>query len=170
MQTVLHAQPYDQSATGFYFSSFEEYQAKTENHVNKYGDPVEEYEIQFIDGNDCELFAACGIDQCTIELWFDTVELLDDNEKIALFYLLDNGNYKDIETCMEKMDEVQIYDGNLQDAAEQLFDECYLHDVPEFLRNYIDYEKFAYDCQQGGDMNEFTFDGSTYTCTNANSI
>ena len=29
--------------------------------------------------------------------------------------------------------------------AEELFDECYLHDVPESVRFYIDYEKFARD-------------------------
>jgi hypothetical protein len=29
--------------------------------------------------------------------------------------------------------------------AEELFDECYLHDVPESARSYIDYEKFARD-------------------------
>lgn len=29
--------------------------------------------------------------------------------------------------------------------AEELFDECYLHDVPENVRYYIDYEKFARD-------------------------
>ncbi len=29
--------------------------------------------------------------------------------------------------------------------AEQLFDECYAHDIPENLRYYIDYEKFARD-------------------------
>lgn len=31
------------------------------------------------------------------------------------------------------------------DYAEQLFDECYAHDIPENLRCYIDYEAFARD-------------------------
>ena len=31
--------------------------------------------------------------------------------------------------------------------AAQLFDECYLYDVPEFARDYIDYEKFSRDIE-----------------------
>ena len=31
------------------------------------------------------------------------------------------------------------------DYAEQLFDECYAHDIPENIRYYIDYEKFSRD-------------------------
>lgn len=170
MKTVLHAQPYDTSATGFYFSSFEEYQQKSESLKNAYGYPVEEFEIQFIDGDDCELFTVCGISQCDIEMWFDTIELLDDNEKVALFYLLDNGNYRGFETYLEKMDEVEIHKGTLLEAAENLFNDCYMTKELEHIRNYIDYEKFANDLELGGDMREFTFEGETYTCTNANSI
>jgi antirestriction protein len=36
------------------------------------------------------------------------------------------------------------YDSEL-DYAEQLFDECYAHDIPENIRFYIDYEKFSRD-------------------------
>ena len=46
--TQLHAQPYDISASGFYFDSLEDYQAKAAKARNDYGDPVEEFEIQFI--------------------------------------------------------------------------------------------------------------------------
>lgn len=35
------------------------------------------------------------------------------------------------------------------DFAEQLFDECYLHDVPESIQYYIDYQKFANDLFMG---------------------
>ncbi len=40
-----HATPYDISATGFYFHSFEDYQAKARNHRNDYGEVVEEFEL-----------------------------------------------------------------------------------------------------------------------------
>jgi len=33
--------------------------------------------------------------------------------------------------------------------AENLFDECYLHDVPEHVQNYIDYDAFARDVFMG---------------------
>jgi antirestriction protein len=34
---------------------------------------------------------------------------------------------------------------NEEDFAEQLLDDLYLHEVPDFLRNYIDYNSFARD-------------------------
>jgi len=40
-ETLLHAQPYDISATGFYFLSLEDYEQKSANHKNGYGDEVE---------------------------------------------------------------------------------------------------------------------------------
>ena len=45
-----------------------------------------------------------------------------------------------------------------------------LHSVPESVRFYIDYDKFARDCQYIGDMSEFEYAGITYTCTNSNSM
>lgn len=40
---------------------------------------------------------------------------------------------------------------NEQEFAENLFDEIYLHEVPDFAKNYIDYEKFSRDLFRGGD-------------------
>lgn len=40
--------------------------------------------------------------------------------------------------------------GSLQEYAEELFDELYLHEIPEHLRSYIDYEKFASDLECDG--------------------
>ncbi|MEM9211537.1 MAG: hypothetical protein AAGA63_08615 [Pseudomonadota bacterium] len=61
----LHAQPYDLAAKGFYFESAEEFDTKSKSNRNEYGQPVEEYEIQFIDGEDidCDLAKAIGIHQ-----------------------------------------------------------------------------------------------------------
>jgi hypothetical protein len=75
-----------------------------------------------------------------------------------------------LENALTKIDDVILYEGLLADAAEDLFDECYAHDIPENLRFYIDYAKFARDCEIGGDMCEFEFNNTTYTCTNAAGI
>jgi hypothetical protein len=48
--TTFYAQPYDISATGFYFDIEDQYQAKIRTIKNDYGQTVEEFEIQFIDG------------------------------------------------------------------------------------------------------------------------
>ncbi|MFH1495611.1 MAG: antirestriction protein ArdA [Pseudomonadota bacterium] len=53
------------------------------------------------------------------------------------------------------------------EAASELFDDCYVYQIPENIRFYIDYEKFARDCRLGGDMDEFEFGGLIWTCTNS---
>jgi predicted flavoprotein YhiN len=66
--TKLHITPYNQEHAGFYVNSFEDYEQKIKNA------PFEEYEIQFIDGDDSQLFNALNIDASTIKMWFDEIE------------------------------------------------------------------------------------------------
>lgn len=161
--TTLHATPYNLDATGFYFESFEEYQEQANN------SQVEEFEIQFIDGDDAALFEACGIDQTNLNIWFDEIEPLSDSDKINLYYLVGCAGYT-LSQGLDKLEDPRITEASLKDAATELFDECYLHTVPENIRYYIDYDSFARDCELGGDMTEFEYAGNTYTCTNASGI
>ncbi len=63
--TQLFAQPYDISASGFYFNTAEEYTTQASKLRNSYGQPVEEFELQFIDGEsiDADLFKALNVNQ-----------------------------------------------------------------------------------------------------------
>ncbi|MBC3936732.1 antirestriction protein ArdA [Undibacterium sp. CY7W] len=167
--STFFAQPYSLDAVGFYFDTLEAYTEKSESLLDAFGNPVEEFEIQFIDGDDCELFSACGINQGNLHTWFDDIADLSDQEKTALFYLLNVLGYK-LKNALDKLDEVNLSEGNLRDVAETLFDEFYLNDVPESVRAYIDYEKYARDCELAGDLCEFDFNGTTWTCTNASGI
>ena len=74
--TTLHAQPYDISATGFYFSDATEFMGKASAATNRHGQPVEEFEIQFIDGEslDAALFNAVAVHQGTIAAFYEAVE------------------------------------------------------------------------------------------------
>lgn len=163
--TTLHATPYNIDATGFYFDSAMDYENKATMHVDRYGNLVEEFEIQFIDGDDAQLFVACGIHQANLNVWFDDIEFLQDYEKVSLYYLVAVvGN--NLDQALNKLDEPSITEANLRDAAEELFDKCWLPSVPESARYYIDYDKFARDCEMGGDMCEFEYGNKTYTCTN----
>jgi hypothetical protein len=64
--TTLYAQPYDISANGFYFDTVDDYNEKATKLLNSYGQPVEEFELQFIDGESIDadlfkvLFTCCG--------------------------------------------------------------------------------------------------------------
>lgn len=164
--STLYAQPYNINAQGFYFHSVEDFESQSENLLDHFGFPVEEFEIQFIDGGDAELFGACGIDQCNLAAWFNNIEVLDDHEKISLYFLTGVLGYS-LDSAMDRIDEVCIFHGDAQDAAEELFESCYAQEIPENLRFYFDIEKFARDLELDGEFNEFHFGDSVYTCTNA---
>lgn len=167
--TTLHAQPYNIDASGFYFHDFEEYEAKSEALRDRFGNPVEEFEIQFIDGADAGLFEACGINQANLGTWFDDIEAMEDHEKTAIYFLTGTLGHT-LDQALSKVDEVIVFEGDAKEAAEELFEECYAHTIPENLRFYFDMEKFARDLEVCGDFNEFEYEGVTYTCTNASGI
>lgn len=167
--TTLYAQPYNIAATGFQFHDLAEFESKAEALRDDYGNPVEEFEIQYLEGDDGELFAACGIHQGNLSTWFDEIEPMDDDRKVALYALVGEIGYT-LDNAMDKVDDVCIFRGDAEEAAEELFDDCYSGSIPENLRFYFDMAKFARDLVIGGDFNEFRFDGETYTVTNASGI
>lgn len=166
------ANPYDLSAQGFYFESFAEYEEKRDALRNSLGFPVEEFMIDVIDGTQAEfqLATAMKIHQGNLEQCLEVLDSSDDDSWPALFYLLDNGVVDNLDDALSKINDVCLYSGPLLDAATELFDECYAHEIPESVRRYINYKSFAQDCEIGGDMCEFEFAGTTYTCTNASGI
>lgn len=149
--STLHAQPYDLHAAGFYFESLEEFDAKSSALRNEFGQPVEEFEIQFIDGDNANLFEVAGINQANLELWFDQIEDLDENTAEAVEFLMSNNGY-DLATAIDKADDVQVFEGSLIEYAQDLVSDCY--DLPEIAECYFDYESFARDLQIGGDVAE----------------
>jgi Antirestriction protein (ArdA) len=169
MTTQLHATPYNRDAAGFYFTDMAEYQSLVNKQFDRFKNRVEEFEINYIDGDDGELFAVCGIDQTNIETWFNDIQDLDDFDKTNLYYLNAVAGYT-LEQALDKIDEPNIQYQPLIDAVTELFDDCFLPDIPENIRFYIDYEKFARDCQLSGDLVKFEYQNRTYTCTNANGL
>ena len=163
---TFFAQPYSTDAVGFYFSTLNTYTYNAESLLDNFGNPVEEFEIQFIGGDDSQLFSACDINQSNLKLWFLIIADLSEHEKTILYYLCSSSRYS-LENALDKLEGVDLYEGSLKDVAENLFNEFYLNsiDVPEDLRFYIDYERFARDCKMNGDLYEFDFNGKTWTCT-----
>jgi antirestriction protein len=145
----LHAQPYDLDATGFYFESLEEYQTKAANVRNLYGQPVEEFEIQFIDGDaiDCDLAQAWGINQANVGQYFEACEDWDDHGKRMFIIAVGEGGFSfDAETVSPGDYDVDIYHvETMKELAVQFVDEGLFGDIPDHLAHYIDYEAIARD-------------------------
>ena len=164
MTNIYHAIPYDISATGFYFSTLEEYRDKAASHTNEYGDPVEEYEIQFIDGpsEDAVLFKALGVNQANLSQWFEVFDDMDEHDALKAIYLADH-----LDECMEdipsKLDEVMLFEGRALEFVEQYIEDTGLLDqIPENLQFYFDIDAFARDMVLGGEITEIELCGTTY--------
>lgn len=150
--TVYHAQPYSLDAVGFYFDSLEEYQEKAARAVDRFGQPVEEFEIQFIDGEEYKLFNALGVTQASLAAWFELLDELDDNEDRYLIacFLAENGH--DAKDIPVRIDDYSVYRGSAEDYAREIVEDCY--EIPANLQYYIDYEKLGRDMVLEGSITE----------------
>ena len=148
MTTTLHAQPYDLAAAGFYFDSAEEFQTKSKALRNDFGDPVEEFEIQFIDGEDidCDLAKAIGVNQANLSQFFTCVETWDEHDKTKVIIAVGECGYRFEDKTAPDDFEVDVYQvDSLKELAEQFVDEGLFGEIPERLQFYIDYDAIARD-------------------------
>ena len=147
--TTLFAQPYDVSACGFYFDSFEDYSDKASNLKNTHGQPVEEFEIQTIDGEeiDCAMAKAWDIHQGDIAAFFEAVDDWDEHQKLCFIIAVGECGYSfDPATDHPDQFDVDIYEmDSLKELAEHFVDEGFYGDIPERLQFYIDYQAIARD-------------------------
>lgn len=167
--TTLFAQPYNPEACGFFFHSAGDFEEKAEGLQDPDGNKVKEFEIQFIDGNDAELFETCRIDPSNLSVWFDDIEEMHADQKAALYFLITAFRLS-LDEAMRKVDHVSLFHGDAKSAARALFDEHHAPAIPENLRACFDMDKFAHDYKIGGDFREFRFGGRAYTCTNGNCL
>lgn len=166
--TTLFAQPYDISANGFYFDSFEAYERNASILRNSHGDPVEEFEIQFIDGDDidCDLANAWGLSQISIRSFFEAVEGWEHHQKIVFIIAVGECGYS-FNPDRDNPDDfdVDIYQADsLKELAEQFVDDGLYGPIPESLAYYIDYDAIARDLSV--DFTETTIAGErlVYAC------
>ncbi len=163
-ETLFHAQPHDPSAMGFYFKTYAEYRKGVTECRNSHGAPVEEFEIQFIDGDDLDaaLFNAMGIHQGNITLFMEKTDTWDDNEKIRLIIGVGECGYAfDMEQDDPNDLDIDLYpDMTLIELAQLFVDEGLFGDIPERLASYLDYEAIARDL--AFDYAETTIAGSRF--------
>lgn len=148
MKLTLHAQPFDITARGFYFDSFDDYADKSTKAVDTSGDPVEEFEIQFIDGEhiDCDLAHAIGVNQANLAQFFAAAEEWDEQEKTAVILAVGECGYDfAVKPCPQDFDLDIYHCDSLRDLAEQFVDHGLFGDIHERLQFYIDYDAIARD-------------------------
>lgn len=163
-EALLHAQPYDISASGFYFRSVEEYEQKASSHKNDYGDEVEEYEIQFIDGDnlDCALFKALNVHQGNFNHYLTACEDWGDDQKIKVIIAVGEAGYDfDPESSDPDDFDLDLYElDSLKDLAMQFIEEGLYGEIPENIQFYLDYDAIARDL--GMDYTEIRLNGTNY--------
>ena len=145
--STFYAQPYDISANGFFFESAEEWVELSAKAINRYGFPVEEFEIQFIDGEriDAALAHALDVHQGNVAYFFEReIEWDKHDKRVAIIATKECGYSLDLECCDPGSLDIDIYDvSDLRELAEMFVDDGLYGDIPEHLANYIDYEAIA---------------------------
>ena len=149
MTLLFYAQPYDISAEGFYFRGFEEYSKQAAAAKNQFGDKIEEFEIQFIDGDqlDCELAKAWGLNQANIKRFIKVSEEWDDEEKIRFILAIgESGLSFDPDTVDPWNLDIDVYRmDSLEELAVEVVEGWCLGDTSDRLKPYIDYNAIADD-------------------------
>ena len=165
---MLFANPYDMSAIGFYFDNVETYKDKAAKLKNAYGDPVEEFEIEFIDGEaiDAALAKAWELYQSTIHEFLEACEKWEDHEKIRFIIAVGECGYS-FEYGKDDIDllDVDIYGcATLRELAEQFIDDGLFGDIPPHLENYIDIDAMAHDLSFDYTQTEIAGESFVYRC------
>jgi len=167
-ETVLFAQPYDISAAGFYFASVEGYEKQSARLRNSCGQPVEEFEIQFIDGDelDAELFKALRVSQGNFGAFLDVCNYWNTDQKRKVIIAVGECGYSfDLKTGDSDQLDVDIYEmGSLRELAEHFVDEGLFGEIPESIKYHLDYDSIARDL--GMDYGEIVIAGTSliYRC------
>lgn len=147
--TLYFAQTYDISAAGFYFEDAEQFRKRMKAARNDFGQPVAEFELQFIDGEslDCALASAWGINQANILSFIEAAEEWDDDQKLRFVIAVGECGYNFDAASADPDDyDVDIYEGmSLRELAEDFVEQGLFGEIPEHLQFYIDYEAIARD-------------------------
>ncbi|MBI1274519.1 antirestriction protein ArdA [bacterium] len=166
--TRLYAQPYDISASGFFFESVEEYQSKRQQCRNDYGAPVEEFEIQFIDGEDmdADLFKSLRVHQGDFDAFLQVCEDWSDDQKIRVIIAVGECGYRfDPRTGDPEDFDIDLYEmDSLRELAYHFVEEGLFGDIPERIHCYLDYDAIARDLSM--DYSETSIGGQNliYRC------
>jgi hypothetical protein len=150
MRTTLYANPHDISCSGFYFGRIDEFNKQLSQAS------YEKVEIEYVEGDNPGLFQATNIHQGNVDLWFDELDKYSDDshEASAIGYLLDIMH---LDEAIKRRDEVILHRGSLADYAFELVkDVCSLDELPDLIRNHIDYDSIGRDLELNSEITELS--------------
>lgn len=167
MTIRIFANPYDITAHGFYFSNMADFESLYSSQL-----PVEEYEIEFIDGSDAELalFSAMKVSQANLEGYFELLDDLgdDDHTQAAVCYILENHLTDDPTDAVREASDLSLFEGSVEDYAWNYLEDCvFTKSTPSIFRNYFDVPSFARDLELGGDVTTFDWCGRHFVVSGA---
>jgi hypothetical protein len=158
LQITLCANPYAYGVPFFYFETLEEYKEQYQKQFDKYH--CEEYEFQFIDGDDITwiLWKACNEDV------FKLLEIIEDEiittEREAIqLYVCTNINGDSLEDALNRYQDIYLFHGSMKDYA---YDTFPWEQIPEWAHTYINIDKRVIDLQCNGDLYELDGDFRGY--------
>ena len=161
---ILYAQPYAFDARGFHFDSADQYNTRAEGTRTAYGEPVEEFEIQFIDGEclDAQLFDALSVNQGNFAAYLDATAQWSDDQKIRVIIAVGEAGYRFSLGEDEPDDlDIDLYAiDSLSDLAVQFVEDGLFGDIPKSIENYLDYDAIARDLSM--DYGTATIAGTRY--------
>lgn len=166
--TTLYAQPYDISASGFYFEDADSYARQAAALRNDYGQPVEEFEIQFIDGEciNAALARAWRLNQANLARFFEIVEDWSQDQKRRFIIAVGECGYSFDAARVNPDDfDVDLYEADtLRELAEQFVDDGLYGEIPLHLAHYIDYDAIARDLAMDFSVTEIAGARLIYAC------
>jgi antirestriction protein len=148
----LYANPYA-GGKGFYFGDYEDFEEQYEE------SPHEEFEIDFIDGDESEqkLFKAMDVNQGNLEDYFDILDEHDEGEIDAIVIILEDINYGDLDYAREHAPDLAIYgefDSDEDFAFEFVDSMGGVEALGEQAQSYFDFEAFGRDLRISGDLDD----------------
>ena len=164
----FYAQPYslDPKAEGFYFNDLDVYREKVAKMKDSFGLPIEEFQHMLIDTDHpyhSTLWKALGGDEyAPLKTFLDIIETADDHQIIQIIGMLDLGMIETwgmkADEIIEKSEDLIVYDDPRGEggwdiweafAHQQVEDGCW-GDIPDHLKDYIDYAKIGRDLSHNG--------------------
>lgn len=164
MTVTFYSQPYSTDAEGFYFTDAQSYRENINTITDSYGNCVEEFEIQFINGFvlDSKLAKAITPDQNNILAMMKAMATWTEDQKIKVYLAIHEAGM-DFDVTTDDPDDIDMdlyAELSLRDLAYQFVDEGLFGDVSDKVLMYLDYDAIARDLAH--DYSEVTVCGEPY--------